>query len=242
MCETALKAAIKTIRESENRIIIAVDGPAGSGKSSTSKFAAEKLGYVYIDTGAMYRAVTFAWLEEGYPLAEKFAEEVLLNAVIELEPYEGGQRTLLNGRDISDDIRTPEITKAVSPISAMNAVREVLTLMQREMGEKGGIIMDGRDIGTVVFPNADLKIFFTASTDIRAKRRYDELIAKGRDCDYDVIKNNIIARDKYDTEREASPLKQAEDALLIDTDPMTLEEQACKIIELAAEVISRGNS
>lgn len=235
MCDTALKAAIKAVKDSSKRIIIAVDGPAGSGKSSTSKIAAEKIGYVYIDTGAMYRAVTFAWLEEGYPLAEKFAEEILSKIKIELVPTEKGQKTFLNGRDISNDIRTQEISRDVSPISAMNEVRRQMTDMQRELGKGGGVIMDGRDIGTTVFPDAELKIFFTASPDVRAKRRFDELVASGRDCNFEEVKEKILARDKYDSEREISPLKQADDAILVDTDPMSIDDQACKIIELAAE-------
>ena len=221
----------------ENKIIIAVDGPAGSGKSSTAKIASEKLGYIYIDTGAMYRAVALSWLLKGIEIDEKHVERILDESSIELKITDKGQRTFLNGKDVSEEIRSPEVTKAVSPISAMKLVREKMVDQQREMGKAGGVIMDGRDIGTVVFPKADLKIFFVADPDVRAQRRYNEIIAKGQECNFDELKQQIIARDKYDSEREISPLKQADDAILIDNTHMTLEVQADKIIELAQKII-----
>ncbi len=220
------------------KIIIALDGPAGSGKSSSAKIASEKLGYIYIDTGAMYRAVTHSWLQMGLPLEDKYAEEVIAKTKVELKVTENGQRTFVNDIDVSEEIRTAEVTTAVSPVSAMGYVREKMVDQQREMGNQGGVIMDGRDIGTVVFPNADLKIFFVADPEVRAKRRQLELTAKGEKVTVEEIKQQIIARDKYDSEREISPLKQADDALLIDNTYMSLEEQADKIVKLTQKIIS----
>ncbi len=219
------------------KIIIALDGPAGSGKSTSAKIASEKLGYIYIDTGAMYRAVTYSWLQMELPIEEKYAEEVIAKTTIELKITENGQGTFVNGQDVSKEIRTPEVTKAVSPVSAMGYVREKMVEQQREMGKGGGVIMDGRDIGTVVFPNAELKIFFVADPEIRAIRRQKELIAKGENVTVEEIKAQIIARDKYDSEREISPLKQADDAIMIDNTQMSLDEQSNKIVELAKELI-----
>jgi cytidylate kinase len=228
----------KKLTENKEKIIVAIDGPAGSGKSSSAKIASEKLGYIYIDTGAMYRAITLAWLRLELPLDEANAPKVLAQSEVELKITDEGQRTFLNGEDVSDDIRSTEVTTAVSPVSAMAIIRDKMVAQQREMGKAGGVIMDGRDIGTVVFPNAELKIFFVADPAQRAKRRYNELIAKGQSCDLDEILQQIIARDKYDSERENSPLKQADDALLIDNTTMTLEEQADKIVELTQNLIS----
>jgi len=219
-------------------IIIAIDGPAGSGKTSSAKLIAEILGYKYIDSGAMYRAVSFAWLKSGLPIEEKFANEILDNIKLDLEPSDNGQKTILNGLDISDEIRSAEVTIAVSPISAMGTVRQRMIAMQREMGKNGGIVMDGRDIGTVVFPQAELKIFFTATVEERTTRRVNELKAKNVDCSFEEIKNQIIARDNYDTNRALSPMIPANDAIILDTTGMNLETQVETVIKIIKEMIN----
>ena len=221
------------------KIIIAIDGPAGSGKSTTAKLAAEKLGYVYIDTGAMYRAVTLAWLRSKLELTEEILCNLLGKINIELRPSDAGQKTILNGEDVSEEIRTIEVTKNVSPVSAIGCVREKLVEMQRELGKNGGVVMDGRDIGTVVFPDAELKIFLIASVETRAVRRTLELKNKGINESIDDIKNQIVERDRYDSSREISPLKKAGDAIEIDTSNLTIEGQTEKVIELASAIIKR---
>lgn len=220
------------------KIIIAIDGPAGSGKTSSAKIVAERLNYIYIDTGAMYRAVTLEVIRKGGNLDEAYVCKLTEQLKIELRPSPKGQLTLLNGEDVSDDIRLPEVTKLVSPVSAMQCVREKLVAQQRELGKQGGVVMDGRDIGTVVFPNAELKIFLIASIEARARRRSLELEAKGMVFDIDELKKQITDRDNYDSSRDISPLRQAEDAILIDTSEMTLEEQTERMIELANAIIN----
>jgi CMP/dCMP kinase len=218
------------------KIIIAIDGPAGSGKTTTAKRVADELDYLYIDTGAMYRAVTLAWLTTGRPdsdISEENLAAFIENLTIQLKQSDDGQKTLLNGRDVSFDIRLPEVTKLVSPISAVGCVREWLVDEQRHLGEKGGVVMDGRDIGTVVFTQAELKIFLVASPDARAHRRYLEMVAKGMKANEEEIKQAIIDRDKYDSSRKNSPLKMADDAIEIDTSELSFDEQTRKIIELA---------
>lgn len=220
------------------KIIIAIDGPAASGKSSSAKIIAETLGYTYIDTGAMYRAVTLAFLKTNREYVEKEVIDLCDKIKIELFPSEKGQRTFLDGEDVSDDIRTPEVTKWVSPVSAIAEVREKLVDMQRKMGENGGIVMDGRDIGTVVFPNAELKIYLIASVKTRAIRRFKEHQAKGENLTIEEIEKDIIRRDEYDSTRETSPLTKAADAIEIDTSDMTLDEQSQYIVNLAKQVIN----
>jgi cytidylate kinase len=218
-------------------IIIAIDGPAGSGKSTTAKIVAEKLGYVYIDTGAMYRAVTLSCIENNTPIDDESVSKVVDNVQIELVQSEIGQRTILNGKDVSDDIRRPDVTKLVSPVSAMAYVREKLVTQQREMGKSGGVVMDGRDIGTVVFPQAELKIYLVASIRARAERRLKELQNKGFDSSVETIEEQILARDKYDSTRDISPLMKADDAIEIDTSNITISEQTKIIIDLANKLI-----
>lgn len=220
------------------KIIIAIDGPAASGKSSSAKIIAETLGYTYIDTGAMYRAVTLAFLKTKREYVEKEVIELCDKIKIELFPSDKGQRTFLDGEDVSDAIRTPEVTKWVSPVSAIAEVRQKLVDMQRKMGIKGGIVMDGRDIGTVVFPNAELKIFLIASVATRAMRRFKEHQANGENLSIEVIEKDIIRRDEYDSTRETSPLTKAADAIEIDTSDMTLDEQSQYIVNLARKVIN----
>ena len=218
-------------------IIIALDGPAGSGKTTTAKIVADKLGYLYIDTGAMYRAVTLAWIRQNKEYSDAGVIALLDSLNIELRQSEVGQRTILNGDDVSDDIRLPEVTKLVSPVSAIAEVRDKLVAMQREIGNAGGVVMDGRDIGTAVFPNAELKVFLVASIETRANRRTKELLAKGMEVNEELIKKEIADRDHYDSNREHSPLRKAEDAIEIDTSDMTLQEQADTIIKLAYRII-----
>jgi len=206
--------------------IIAVDGPAGAGKSTVSKICAARLGYTYIDTGAMYRAVALKVLQSG-----KDAVDVASDIQIELDE---SARVFVDGRDVTNQIRTPEVSRAASDVAKIGFVRKRLTELQRQMAARGSVIMDGRDIGTQVLPNADLKIFLTASADERARRRFEELKAKGIAADIDNIREEIIARDKQDSEREIAPLAQAADAVPVDSTRMTIDEVVAEILRLAA--------
>ena len=206
--------------------IIAVDGPAGAGKSTVSKIVAAKLGYTYIDTGAMYRAVALKSSRSCEDLVD-----IIENTEIELDDR---ARVFLDGVEVTKEIRTPEISKLASDVSKFPFVRKKLTELQRKMATRGAVIMDGRDIGTQVLPNADLKIFLTASIDERARRRFEELQAKGQEVNFDAIKKEIALRDKQDSEREIAPLKQAEDAILIDSTNLTIDEVAGKILTLCS--------
>jgi CMP/dCMP kinase len=219
------------------KIIIAIDGPAGSGKSTTAKIVAEKLGYIYIDTGAMYRAVTLACIEKSTQINDIEVKKVLDGIKITLKQSEIGQRTYINDRDVSYDIRRPDVTKLVSPVSAMAYVREKMVEQQRQMGINGGVVMDGRDIGTVVFPNAELKIYLIASIEARAERRLKELKQKGFDSTQDEIISQISSRDSYDSTREISPLCKADDAIEIDTSNISIEKQTYEILKLANDLI-----
>lgn len=219
------------------KITIAIDGPAGSGKSTTARLVAEQLGYIYIDTGAMYRAVTLYWLRSNKEFDETTICSMLNDIKIEIQQSDLGQRTILNNEDVSELIRLPDVSKYVSPISAFQCVREKLVEMQRELGKKGGVVMDGRDIGTVVFPNAELKIFLIASENERAHRRALELIQKGIDVSIHEIQKQLIERDNFDSTRKISPLKKAQDAIVVDTSNLTIEEQTNIILSLAKELI-----
>lgn len=211
--------------------IIAIDGPAGAGKSTVSKIVAGKLGYTYIDTGAMYRAVGLKVFESNEKFSEKLLADITEKISIKLDE---AARVFANGEEVTKKIRTPEISKLASDVSKFGFVRKKLTELQREMAAHGKVIMDGRDIGTQVLPNADLKIFLTASLSERARRRFLELQAKGQPVELAEIEKEIALRDKQDTEREIAPLAQAEDAILLDTTNLTVEEVANKILELAA--------
>lgn len=217
------------------KIVVAIDGPAGAGKSTIAKLVGEKLGYAYIDTGAMYRSVTWKFLGTGKNFDEVFIGDLAHQMVIEFKPEAKINRVFVDGTEVTDAIRTPEVTQNVSKVAAIGPVREAMVLQQRRMGEVGGIIMDGRDIGTVVFPNAQLKVFLTASVEERASRRYKENIAKGQVCDLEQLKQEIAARDKADSEREISPLKQADDAILLDSSDMTIEEVVQTILKMVEE-------
>jgi len=206
-------------------INIAIDGPAGAGKSTIARRLASKLGYIYVDTGALYRAVGVNAMRSGADT--KNAEQVcatLEGADVGLRFVEGEQRVFLGEEDVSVAIRTPEASMAASNVSAIPAVRAFLFDLQRDIAAKNNCIMDGRDIGTVVLPNAEVKIFLTASAEVRAKRRYDELLAKGMQADYNQVLEEMIQRDYQDSHRAIAPLKQADDAVLVDTSDMNLEQ------------------
>lgn len=213
---------------------IAIDGPAGAGKSSIAKLVAKEMGIVYVDTGAMYRAMALSCLDAGLDLEDEAAvSENIGRVAIEIRYDNGTQLVILDGKDVSTTIREERVGKGASTIARYAAVRERLVALQRELAAKQDVIMDGRDIGTVVLPNASLKIFLTASSRVRAQRRYLELQEKGETCDLDEIEKDIIARDEQDMNRAVSPLKQADDAILVDTSDMTIEEVVAKIRSLA---------
>jgi cytidylate kinase len=216
------------------KLIIAIDGYSSSGKSTIAKSLAKKLGYIYIDSGAMYRAITYKLLKNNIN-AENIGEikEILKNTSIDFSIQNGENIIFLDNECVEDKIRTLYISSHVSEISAIPEVREFLVKIQRELGKKGGIVMDGRDIGTVVYPNADIKFFIDADIEIRAKRRYLELKEKkGEAVNLDKVKNNLIKRDKIDSSRAHSPLKLADDAIVINTDNMTKEEQLQYILDI----------
>lgn len=216
---------------------IAIDGPAGAGKSTIAKILSERLGYIYIDTGAMYRAVALYFIENGVSTGEEpYINELLKKIDISIKYKNGVQILYLNGEDVSTRLREENIGKLASKFSALKDVREKLVALQRELAKKENVIMDGRDIGTVVLPNANLKIFLSASSSVRAKRRYLELLQKGStDIDLEEIEREIINRDNADMNRAISPLKQAEDAKVLDTSDMKLNEVVEKILEIKRE-------
>lgn len=217
------------------KIVVAIDGPAGAGKSTIAKLAAEKLGYAYIDTGAMYRSVAWKFLQTGKAFDEDFISGLSKTMLIDFKPEAKINRVFVDGTEVTDAIRTPEVTAIVSRVAAIGAVREAMVDQQRRMGEAGGVLMDGRDIGTVVFPNAQLKIFLTATVEERARRRYAEMVAKGQQVDLQQLQADIAERDKQDSERAISPLRQAEDALLLDTSDMGISEVTDRILQLVQE-------
>ena len=224
-----------------SKIIIAVDGYSSCGKSSTAKAVAQNLGYSYIDTGAMYRAVTLYFIQKHVSVNDdKAIETALSNITIDYRRNaEGQNHVYLNGLNVEDEIRKLYVANRVSEVSAIASVRHAMVDQQRKMGKKKGLVMDGRDIGTVVFPEAELKIFMTADPLVRAQRRQIELMAKGETLDLEEILTNIENRDKIDTTRTESPLRKAEDAIEIDTTFMTLDEQVDQVILLADMVMNR---
>lgn len=219
------------------KIIIAIDGFSSCGKSTMAKDLAREIGYIYIDSGAMYRAVTLYSLKTGILAGDSINEEALkaqinhIHISFQLNPETGRPDTYLNDEKVENDIRTMEVSSKVSLISTLGFVREAMVAQQQKMGESKGIVMDGRDIGTTVFPQAELKIFVTASPEIRAQRRYDELKAKGQEASFDEILENVKQRDYIDQNREVSPLKKADDALLLDNSELTIEEQKRWLLE-----------
>ena len=212
---------------------IAIDGPAGAGKSTIAKKIAKKMNYIYVDTGAMYRAMALYLIRNGVTKDNTAKiEEVCQQADISIEYKDGEQIVLLNGENVNGLIRTEEVGNMASVSSANGKVREKLVQLQKELAKKADVVMDGRDIGTCVLPNADTKVYLTASSAVRAKRRFNELTQKGESCDLQKIEEDIIERDHRDMTREISPLKQAEDAVLVDSSDMTIDEVVEKIISL----------
>ena len=212
---------------------VAIDGPAGAGKSTIAKMVAKKLGFIYVDTGAMYRAMALHLLRKGIPATDSAAISAACeDADITIQYQNGEQVVLLNGENVNGLIRTEEVGNMASSSSTNGDVRKKLVSLQQKLAKTAEVIMDGRDIGTVVLPDADVKIYLTAGSDVRAKRRYDELTAKGISCDLQKIEKDIIERDERDMNREISPLRQADDAVLVDSSYMTIEEVAEKIISL----------
>jgi cytidylate kinase len=214
------------------KITIAIDGHSSCGKSTMAKDLAREVGYIYVDTGAMYRSVTLYALRNGLFDSDGSIREAELKARMpeiqisfQLNPETGRPDTYLNGERVEDAIRSLEVSSHVSPIATLPFVRQALVAQQQQMGEGGGVVMDGRDIGTVVFPDAELKIFVTASAEVRAQRRFDELQQKGMPADYADILKNVQERDYIDSHREVSPLRQADDAILLDNSHMTIPEQ-----------------
>lgn len=212
---------------------IAIDGPAGAGKSTIAKMIAKKLGFIYVDTGAMYRAMALYFLEEGISAqdSEKISE-TSKNVDVTIAYENGEQIVLLNGRNVTGLIRTEEVGKMASASSANGDVRKKLVELQQALAAKENVVMDGRDIGTVVLPDANVKIYLTASSRVRAQRRYAELQAKGVDCNLDTIEKDIIDRDYQDMHREISPLRQADDAVLLDSSDLTIQEVVDKVVQM----------
>ena len=212
-------------------MIIAIDGPSGAGKSTLAKRLAKELRFVYLDTGAMYRALALKVLRQGIDLADDARLEDLIAATdIDLQETNGNLAVLLDGLDVAAEIRTPEVSQMASKVSALRIVRARMLELQREMGRRGSVVAEGRDIGTVVFPDAEVKIFLDASANERARRRYNELQGTGRAVDYEETLREIEERDKRDSERDLAPLRKAEDALMMDSSSATADEVAAKVL------------
>lgn len=222
-------------------ISIAIDGPSGAGKSTVAKKCAKRFGFRYVDTGAIYRTIGLAAFNRGIDTKDSTAVVAILPELdIDLVYNDDGeQRMILNGSDVSEEIRRPEISMCASNVSAIAAVRDYLTDMQRNMAKRYDVIMDGRDIGTVILPNADVKVFLTASAEARADRRYKELIKKGSTVSYDEVLSDMKLRDEQDTKRAAAPLKAAEDAVYLDTSSMSFEESVDAVAKLIVEKTGR---
>lgn len=220
-------------------VSVAIDGPAGAGKSTIARQAAKMMGYIYVDTGALYRAIGLFALKNGVDLCQRNqVEQMLSNVQIELVFLEGEQHVFLCGTDVSQEIRTPEVSMAASQVSAIPAVRDFLFDLQRDMAKKHSVIMDGRDIGTVVLPHAQVKIFLTASPEERARRRFEELKQKGSQSSYEEVLKDLKQRDYQDSHREIAPLRPAEDAIEVDTTGLSLQQSVDRIIMLIKERLS----
>ncbi|HIY74932.1 MAG TPA: (d)CMP kinase [Candidatus Sphingobacterium stercorigallinarum] len=223
---------------SKQNYVIAIDGFSSCGKSTVAKALAKRLNFVFIDSGAMYRAVTLYFLENNVDINEPLAvKEALDHIQIDFSPSSGDQHViLLNGQDVSSEIRSMRVSEHVSQVSAIREVRKALVRQQQDLGKKRNIVMDGRDIGTTVFPDADLKLFMTASPAVRAKRRFAELSAKGEETSMEEVQTNLAQRDHLDSTREESPLRQADDALVLDNSNLTQEDQ----LELVIDLVKRN--
>ena len=214
------------------QLVVAIDGPAGAGKSTVAKLAAKALGYTYIDTGAMYRAVAWKTLAQKQPVTDALILDVVKDIDVRLS-YDGGvTHVFVDGREITGEIRTPEVSHIVSQVAALGPVRKKMVDLQRKMATDGGVLMDGRDIATHVLPDADVKIFLTASIEERAQRRWKEMKEKGYDMSLEDLQRDIAARDKADSEREISPLVQADDATLLDTTGLSIDEVVARILAM----------
>jgi cytidylate kinase len=212
-------------------VIIAIDGPSGAGKSTLAKHLAKELKFVYLDTGAMYRALALKVLRQGIDLADDARlEELIAGTAIDLEETNGKLAVLLDGVDVAGEIRTPEVSQMASKVSALRIVRARMLELQREMGRRGSVVAEGRDIGTVIFPDAEVKIFLDASAGERARRRYNELKGAGRAVDYEETLREIEERDKRDSERDLAPLRKAEDAVMMDSSNDTADDVAAKVL------------
>ncbi len=220
-------------------IAVAIDGPVGAGKSSLARICAKRLGYIYVDTGALYRTVGLFCTRNNIDTDNHTAVKLAINSKLKLEIklIDGTQHVYMNGEDVSEDIRTPEMSMMASKVSAIGEVRHYLVDIQRKMAEENNVIMDGRDIGTVILPNAQVKIFITAKPEIRAKRRYDELIAKGMDVKFEDVLSDLNKRDYNDSHRAEAPLKQADDAVLLDTSELDFDGSANAIIKIIEDKI-----
>ena len=220
-----------------NYISVAIDGPAGAGKSTLSRKVAKELGYIYVDTGALYRAVGLKFSNSGYDTDLNCnIEEVLSSTKVDIRFVDGEQRVFLDEKDVSDDIRTPKASMMASAVSAKPAVRAYLLDMQRLLAGENNVVMDGRDIGTVVLPDATVKIYLTASAEDRAQRRYDELIGKGQEVTFKEVYDDMVQRDYNDMHREIAPLKQADDAIVADTTGFMPEQS----LELLLKIVKEG--
>ena len=223
-------------------ISIAIDGPSGAGKSTISRTVAEKLGYLYVDTGALYRTIGLYVLREGGdPKNEQQVEALLPELKVDMGYENGIQQMFLQGENVTDQIRTPQVSMAASGVSAHSCVRAYLLELQRRLARENNVIMDGRDIGTVVLPKADVKIFLTASSEVRAKRRFDELTAKGENTTFEKVLEDVEKRDYADIHRAISPLVQAEDAIVADTSQLNFEESVALIQKIITEHLSTQN-
>ncbi|WP_371369357.1 Cytidylate kinase [Sporomusa rhizae] len=217
------------------RLNIAIDGPAGAGKSTVAKLVAQRLGYIYIDTGAMYRAVAWQAINNKIELDSTAIANLARQLELKLAYINGKTEVAVNGQDITEAIRTPEVSRVVAKVSQVPELREIMLKLQRDMAKQGGVVMDGRDIGTHVLPNAEIKIFLTASISERAKRRWQELTAKGYSIDLTELEAEIACRDREDCEREIAPLIAAADAVTVDTTSLSIEATVEKILELCEE-------
>ncbi len=227
-------------------ISVAIDGPVGAGKSSVARASAKRLDFIYADTGALYRGVALYAVRNGISENDAdFADKIsaiLHEITVELKIKEGDQRIFLCGEDVSEEIRLPEISMAASSVSSVPSVRDFLLDLQRDIAKKNNVLMDGRDIGTVVLPDAQLKIFITASPEIRARRRFEELINKGVETDFEQVLNDLNRRDYQDSHRTVAPLKMAEGAVLLDTSELSFEQAVDRVVELTETIVERNRT